>query len=146
MTEEGVDRGGVRVWPDHLHIRPIVKGSGGRCASHWRIERARRKDASHEKRVRNVYGLGPGDYNRIYEFQGGRCAICRRATGASRRLSVDHDHKTGLTRGLLCRPCNDMLGHIRDDPRVARLMARYLESPPALFLGVKAVHKENRDD
>ncbi|HKZ21193.1 MAG TPA: endonuclease VII domain-containing protein [Acidimicrobiia bacterium] len=124
--------------------RPLVKDSGGRCASHWRDEKRRRKDAAHEKRVVKVYGLQPGQYKILYEFQGGVCAICRRATGASRRLSVDHDHVTGLVRGLLCRPCNDLLGHIRDNPATAERIVHYLAVPPAKRLGLQAIHEENR--
>jgi len=125
-------------------VRSLVKDSGGRCASHWRVEKIRRKAAAHEKRVQKVYGLPAGGYERLYRFQGGVCAICRRATGASRKLSVDHDHKTGRVRGLLCRPCNDLLGHIRDDVQTAQRVVRYLESPPAPAAGLDTVHEENR--
>lgn len=124
--------------------RALVRNSGGRCASHWREEKAARKKREHEKRVVKIYGLPPGGYDQLYQFQGGLCAICRRATGASRRLSVDHDHKTGLARGLVCRPCNDFLGYVKDNPEAGRRIARYLETPPATLLGIQAVHEENR--
>lgn len=124
--------------------RALVRNSGGRCASHWREERQRQKDAAHEKRVGRVYGLQPGQYKLLYDFQGGRCAICTRATGASRRLSVDHDHDSGKVRGLLCRPCNSLLGHLRDDLGAAYRIAQYLKSPPAIQLGFNAIHEENR--
>lgn len=78
-----------------------------------------------------TYGLGEGDYQRLYEFQGGRCAGCRRATGAARRLAVDHHHGTGEVRGLLCKPCNRMLGWYRDDPSTFLRLAQYLTDPPA---------------
>lgn len=111
--------------------RPIVERSGGRCATHWSKEKRRRREASHEKRVEKVYGLQRGQYETLYEAQGGRCYICQRATGKTRRLSVDHDHQSGYVRGLLCRPCNSMLGHIRDDALVAKRAAYYLQHPPA---------------
>jgi hypothetical protein len=50
-------------------------------------------------------------------------------------LSVDHDHKTLLVRGLLCRPCNDLLGHARDDPEFFTRAKVYLEKPPAQEIG-----------
>lgn len=103
---------------------------GPRCVTHWREERARRKEHNHEMMVTNTYGLSTGDYQRLYDAQGGVCAICQRATGASRRLSVDHDHKTGEVRGLLCRPCNTMLGHGRDDTRFFLRAVSYLSWPP----------------
>jgi hypothetical protein len=90
-----------------------------------------RKEAAHNAMVQKVYGLGPGDYERLYALQGGTCAICKRATGKTRRLSVDHDHKTGKVRGLLCRPCNSMLGHARDEREMFKRAYMYLTNPPA---------------
>lgn len=119
--------------------RPVVADSGSRCATHWREEKARRKTASHEKRVQTTYGLGEGDYGRLYEMQGGLCAICRRANGRTRRLSVDHDHATGAVRGLLCRPCNTMLGHGRDSVEFFERAVEYLNNPPAAGLAREAI-------
>lgn len=104
---------------------------GPRCATHWRNVVKERKSTAHENRVQKVYRLNPGDYERLYQAQSGVCAICKRATGKTRRLSVDHDHATGKVRGLLCRPCNDMLGHARDSYMFFYRAANYLNSPPA---------------
>lgn len=108
--------------------RPLAEGGGGRCATHWREEKKRRKAASHERRAKSVYGLE--DYWGLYRHQGGHCAICHRATGATRRLSIDHDHATGKVRGLLCRPCNTLLGQARDDERFFLRCITYLRQPP----------------
>ena len=78
-----------------------------------------------------MYGLADGEYDRLYRFQGGVCAGCRRSTGAVRRLAVDHNHATGEVRGLLCKPCNRMVGWFRDDPLTFLRLAEYLEAPPA---------------
>lgn len=110
--------------------RPVVEKSGGRCATHWRDEKKRRREANHERAVQRTYGLVEGEYDQLYEFQGGKCAICRRATGATRRLSVDHDHATGEVRGLTCRPCNTLLGHARDAIAFFRRCIHYLADPP----------------
>lgn len=82
--------------------------------------------------VQTVYGLAPGDYEKLLAAQGGRCAItgCR-ATGKTKRLAVDHDHASGEVRGLLCGPHNQLIGYNRDSPEAFRSMAEYLESPPA---------------
>lgn len=103
---------------------------GPRCATHWREEQKRRKAVNHERHVQSTYGLSGGEYAALYAFQGGKCAICRRATGASRKLSVDHDHGSGSVRGLLCRPCNSILGHARDDGSFFIRAYNYLQSPP----------------
>lgn len=104
---------------------------GPRCVTHWREEKKRRKAVNHERHVRNTYGLADGEYDLLFKRQLGTCAICLRATGATRQLSVDHDHKTGEVRGLLCRPCNNMLGHARDSDMFFYRAARYLQQPPA---------------
>lgn len=119
---------------------------GPRCASHDRQKKRAAKAGAHETRVQKTYGLKQGQYLEIYQFQGARCAICRRATGQTRMLSVDHDHRDGLVRGLLCRPCNDMLGHGRDDPSFFVRAAQYLNHPPARQLGIEAVHEDNRKE
>lgn len=90
-----------------------------------------RSKASHEKRVTATYGPGPGEYDVLFEAQDGRCAICREPR--RQRLSVDHDHKSGLVRGLLCRRHNgQLLPAARDRPEILRAAAEYLENPPAL--------------
>lgn len=99
----------------------------GRCAIKVRQNRSR---GAHARAIQARYGLSPEDYDRLYAVQGGRCYICRRATGRTRRLSVDHDHITGRVRGLLCRPCNTLLGHARDDAEFFIRAIEYLKNPP----------------
>jgi hypothetical protein len=110
--------------------------------SHSRAVVKARKDAAHAAYVAKTYGLHTSamgsEYDDIYEHQEGRCFICRRATGATRRLAVDHDHEHGWVRGLLCKPCNRMLGHARDDVQFFARAIAYLESPPAQELGIWA--------
>lgn len=79
-----------------------------------------------------IYGLKPGDYDKIYAVQGGRCPICQRATGKAKRLAVDHNHATGEVRGLLCGHCNEkIVGYLRDDPKAFARAIDYLLNPPA---------------
>jgi hypothetical protein len=90
-----------------------------------------RSKTAHETRVKATYGLGDGEYDRLFEAQGGVCAICGQAR--RQRLSVDHCHKRLHVRGLLCRLCNGrLLTAARDRPEILRAAADYLENPPAL--------------
>lgn len=108
---------------------------GPRCTTHHRVRRAEVRKKVHDNRVVKVYGLSPGDYDRLYVIQGGKCYICQRATGASKRLAVDHDHISGEVRGLLCKLCNrDVLGHLRDDIEALQRAIDYLREPPARLL------------
>jgi len=79
-----------------------------------------------ETRLKWKYGISLEDYNRVLAQQGGVCAICGSHPGR-RPLDVDHDHKTGRIRGLLCESCNKALGLFRDDPSILRKAAEYVE-------------------
>jgi len=56
------------------------------------------------------FGLTPAEHAALVEAQGGTCAMCHQACTTGRQLAVDHDHRTGRVRGLLCNPCNRALG------------------------------------
>lgn len=57
---------------------------------------------------RKQLGVSVKDYDRMLAAQGGGCAICGNPP-KTRRLDVDHDHRTGKVRGLLCHRCNRTL-------------------------------------
>jgi len=62
----------------------------------------------------------------MLQVQGGVCAICGNPP-KTRRLDVDHDHKTGVIRGLLCFTCNHhLLGKYATVAKL-RAAADYLE-------------------
>ncbi len=74
------------------------------------------------------YGVTPEDYAALMVAQDGRCAICLTSDPSPwDQLSVDHDHKTGRVRGLLCMKCNSCLGYVQDSPDLLRKAVRYLE-------------------
>jgi len=57
--------------------------------------------------LKNVYGITLNDYNKMFEKQKGKCAICNRhQNNLTRTLCVDHNHKTNQVRALLCVTCN----------------------------------------
>ena len=56
-----------------------------------------------------LYGITVENYNRLFSQQKGKCALCRRTP--SHQLHIDHDHRTGEVRGLLCKTCNLTLGY-----------------------------------
>lgn len=114
----------------------VAKYPGPRCYTHHRAFKNKRKDYTHSEHIMRLYGLTSEEYWQIYRFQGGTCAICQRATGARRKLAVDHDHATGAVRMLACTRCNRMMGHLRDDPEAFERAAECLRNPPAdLALG-----------
>jgi len=73
------------------------------------------------------YGLSVDDYNRLSEKQNNVCAICGNKNGKRIHLAVDHNHSTGMVRGLLCTPCNIGIGNLKEKPEIIRSAAAYLE-------------------
>jgi translation initiation factor 2 beta subunit (eIF-2beta)/eIF-5 len=81
----------------------------------------------------NRYGITLEQYNELLEKQLHACAICKEpesqiSWGKTKRLAVDHCHKTGKVRGLLCQRCNTTLGRYEDDPYVWENFVVYLSS------------------
>lgn len=86
-------------------------------------EKTKAKDFRHNL---DRYGLTPEQYNEMVANQRGLCACCHNPPHRG-RLQVDHDHKTGRVRALLCHHCNAGNGHFSDDPARLRQAAEYLE-------------------
>jgi hypothetical protein len=93
-----------------------------------------RKNPRADKRQKlKKFGLGLSDYDQMLEQQGGLCAICGREetqintkTDKPFSLAVDHCHKTGAVRGLLCMKCNRGLGLFEDNIEVLKKALAYL--------------------
>ena len=81
------------------------------------------QDVMRESQRRRLYGMAPGDFDRMLVEQGGRCAM----PGCDAKPKhVDHDHATGRVRSLLCHRCNIGLGFFeRNADQYARYLARF---------------------
>jgi len=79
------------------------------------------------EKLKRRFGLTLEQYDALWKDQGGVCAGCGGHNIAGRRLAIDHDHRTGKIRGLLCDRCNRCLGSVKDSPDVLRRLANYLE-------------------
>jgi hypothetical protein len=97
--------------------------------------RTKNPNSVRNSELKKYDGMTLSQYNALLEAQGGVCAVCERpetdtdntGTGKVRNLNVDHDHKTGAVRGLLCSACNRAAGLLADDPVRALSLATYLE-------------------
>lgn len=65
--------------------------------------------------------------NKVKAFQDNKCGVTKQPANS---LYLDHDHKTGLVRGLLSYKVNKGLGLFNDDPKLLRAAADYLDNPP----------------
>lgn len=129
------------------HIAPISKQCGGlgsylkgcKCSS---CREANAKSISKYRKtekgkivVRNSnlkkYGITSSEYDELYKRQNGLCAICKKPETKTNqygliRLAVDHCHKSGLNRGLLCMKCNRALGLLMENLNTIQSMYEYI--------------------
>ena len=83
---------------------------------------------SHKSHLKRKYGMSEADVLAMVAAQGGGCAACGRTDfKGPRGRHVDHCHKTGVVRGVLCRGCNTSLGQMEDNPTAIRALADYVE-------------------
>lgn len=136
---------------DEFNFIDKAAGKRGTCCrdclrdlnKHQRVQRKRngKELAYYLKRKKSLraftlrkFHMSSQDYDRMLRAQGGVCAICghpetaRGCRGTLKDLAVDHCHKTGRVRGLLCANCNQGLGRFKDDSLLLERASRYLES------------------
>lgn len=124
--------------------RPIIKTAPNRrfCAD-CRVERRRATDRERQRTIRSTpeyrlkyrayslgrnYGITIDQFDVILARQGGVCAICGSPDPRwTKAWHVDHDHRSGFIRGILCQGCNLLVGMSRDRADVLRQAADYLE-------------------
>lgn len=105
----------------------------GRFCSRGCVRRPRlypdKKTQNRARQLRVLYGLTLDGFDALVESQSGCCAICENTLriGGVAGAHVDHDHETGVVRGILCANCNHGLGKFGDDPASLRRAADYLE-------------------
>ena len=96
-------------------------------------QRVRNRYEENPERTRNNdlkrnYGITLDEHTQMYEEQNGVCAICEKpGDGKWKKLCVDHDHKTGKVRQLLCRNCNMILGQVDDNINHLEKLTEYLQ-------------------
>lgn len=98
------------------------------------------KEKAKDARLRREYHITLVEYRLILKGQGGCCAICKRPMNFLTKkgtrtcdFAVDHCHKTGLVRGLLCMECNRALGKWRDVDERVIAAGEYIKSPPSII-------------
>lgn len=94
------------------------------------------KDRQHARtldrggKLKSRYGITVDDYNRMLTCQNGRCGICGTNDPGNLKTNfqIDHNHNTGVVRGLLCCKCNRGIGFFNDDASLLVVAAQYLDS------------------
>jgi hypothetical protein len=96
-----------------------------------RMYKEKNREKSKNQYLIKTYGITLEQYNQMLIEQNGVCAICgqketRKSKYNKYTLSVDHNHKTGKVRGLLCHGCNNCLGTLKDDIKIFQSAIEYL--------------------
>lgn len=86
---------------------------------------SRYKEQNRNRALLKLYGINRKQYDSLLLKQASKCAICG-GTSGKRMLSVDHDHTTGIIRGLLCDNCNHGLGKFQDSAELLEEAIAYL--------------------
>lgn len=103
-----------------------LAGQCKKCASQYK--RSVPQAQNREGKLRRNYGFSQERYDQLLKNQGGVCAICKTSVpgGRYKGFHVDHDHRTGKIRGILCPKCNGGLGFFTDSPIKLEMAAEYL--------------------
>lgn len=84
-------------------------------------------DGDRDRKLRKTFGISLEQYNRMFFEQDCRCAVCGKTEQENgKRLAVDHCHKTGKIRKLLCHHCNCALGMVNDNKDTLAALISYL--------------------
>jgi len=152
-SEVRVARGVRRIAPEGMKVcgrceqtKPLddfpratgkLDGRFGYCTVCTRARNGERTpEARRRWHLKQKYGMTVEEYDELLARQGGACATCRQPPPDRPRrprdplvfFPVDHDHRTGRVRGLLCFRCNTVLGQVDDDVELLQSLIEYLRS------------------
>lgn len=119
------------VWSESLYSKFNTRTTAGKTAYEFAY-RQRNPFVKKNRDLRQTFGITVAEFHAMRDAQGGVCAACGRPekekrSGRVRELAVDHCHRTGAIRGLLCGNCNRGIGKFEDNPELLRKAADYLE-------------------
>ena len=84
------------------------------------------KERERKSHLKRKFDLTPEEYAARLAAQAGVCAICERQPPEGRQVDIDHDHRTGEVRGLVCNSCNQAIGLLGEDTFRLMSAAAYL--------------------
>ncbi len=103
------------------------KPCSNKISKQWKIDNVEKSRlARHRAKLKKKYGITLEQYEAMFDEQKGVCYICKNES-LNRRLSVDHCHKTGKIRRLLCDKCNMTLGLVNDSQELLKQFIFYLK-------------------
>jgi hypothetical protein len=130
FTEQNHKNGRYRPWEEYLKECEEKNIARSKYMKEWNASNKgqRTRTARSLRKNFDVYGLTIEQYEEKWLQQDGKCEICKKECPVygQYRMHIDHDHKTGKVRGLLCASCNVVLGQSKDSTEVLENSAAYL--------------------
>jgi hypothetical protein len=125
-------RTGKRCRNGHDALRKVENGRCVICERSYQRDYIGRPAIIAAKRAKaklRDYQINAAQLDAMMKAQGSRCAVCQCEFGFERHNApnVDHNHETGVIRGLLCSPCNLGIGNARESVNILRSMIFYLQ-------------------
>lgn len=115
-----LDKKCIRCWKhkpfEEFYLRKTGKAAGKRVSECKECRAIINRKVNYQMKAYYRYGITREEKDRMLESQKSRCVICNRHESELRRkLNLDHNHKTGEVRGLLCDKCNTGLGGVEEN-------------------------------
>ena len=114
-----------------IYVKGMCKSCYVKLKGYQKTKEAKNKRREHH--LKTAYGMASYSFNALLLLQDFRCAICSKLLGIDNSnynttACVDHNHKTGEVRGILCKPCNSILGFSRDNLGILQYASDYLNN------------------
>lgn len=111
------------------------------------------KDYRKNKHLQRKYGITVEEFNEFVNFCDNKCAICNKEelsihpqSKQLQPLSLDHDHKLGHIRGLLCTKCNQGLGYFKDNIELLQNAITYLNAYKEVIEEINAINSIKKQE
>jgi len=97
------------------------------CKSEYdRLRNIKNPNNRKDLNLQNRYGITLKQKEQMIERQNGKCAICKENLDKGKHTCVDHNHVTGEIREILCKSCNILIGHSKENIEVLKNAVQYL--------------------
>ena len=107
-----------------ISARRKISYSPAKAKVQWQNNKYSRPEYAESRRLMTAYGITKEFRDYMAQVKENRCEICNEEV----KLVVDHDHKTGIVRGMLCSTCNRGLGHFNDDANLLTKAFMYIKT------------------
>lgn len=125
-AKDGLQSWCKKCYKEHHQTHKNPKRKAEYDKKYRQTEKGKFNYESSKRNLKNHHGVTLEQYDKMFEEQGGVCAICSGVNKNGRRLAIDHNHNTGEIRGLLCANCNIGIGMLKENVNILCSAISYL--------------------